>query len=165
MLIFSQKRSPLPLAQTPPETSCSPSPGNQLHLQTCPKLPDSSQRAVEPPRFPTLASYSHLGELLGRKRNPVPRQAALRGPSTLAFLASQSQQPARCPPPREMGPRDASPLGSREDSTAVEQGVGRCQLTPLPWVPREMICTLPNNLFQIQATPHLLSRLSGEREP
>lgn len=31
-----------------------------------------------------------------------------QGPQYPGFLASQSQQPACCPPPREMGPRDSS---------------------------------------------------------
>lgn len=83
---FSHKKgSPLSPSSPNPSKNIFPTgPGKQLHLQTCQKLPDSSQSAVGPPRFPTPASYSHLCELLGRKRNPVPGQAAVGGPSTLA---------------------------------------------------------------------------------
>ena len=56
----------------------------------------------------------------------------------LSWPANHSSQHAALLPGR-WGPE--TPLGSREDSTAVEQGGGRCQLTPLPWVPQEMICT------------------------
>lgn len=69
-----------PPAQTPPKTSGSPA----LETGSTSRLAKNYQihhkRAVRPPRFPTPASYSHLRERLGRKRNPVPRQAAVRAP-------------------------------------------------------------------------------------
>lgn len=56
-----------------------------------------------------------------------------QGPQYPGFLASQSQQPACCPPPREMGPRLLS--GSGEDLAAqskVEEGASSPSLSPDP---------------------------------
>lgn len=163
MLIFSQKGRPLPPAQTPPETSCSLAletsstfrlaQNYQIHHKELWSLPDSQ---LWPPT-PISESY------LAGRGIPFPDKQHSGAPVPwLSWPANHSSQHAALLPGR-WGPE--TPLGSREDSTAVEQGGGRCQLTPLPWVPQEMTCTPPNNLFQIQATPHLLSRLSGEREP
>lgn len=85
-----------------------------------------------------------------------------RGPQYPGFLASQSQQPACCPPPREMGPRDSSQGQEKTWRTDGEQGGGRCQLThPLPQAsPGDDLRAL-NNLFQIQAAPPPLLQAQG----
>lgn len=113
--------------------------GNQLHLQTCQKLPDSSQRAVGPPGFPALASYSHLCELLGRKTNPVPRQAAVGGPSTLAsWPANHSSLHAALLPGR-WGPE--TPLRVRRRLGCLYSKVEEGASSPTsPSSPQEMIC-------------------------
>lgn len=109
MLIYKMKFPPP--AQTPSETSCSLAletsstfrlaPNYQIHHKELWSLP-----------VPSSGLHLHIRELLQEEESLLPDKQH-SAPSTLAFLASQSQQPARRLLSREMGPRDASRVKRR----------------------------------------------------
>jgi hypothetical protein len=109
------------------ETSCTYTLAQnyQTHHRELWGLPDSQ---LWPP---TPISESNLAG----KGIQFPTHSSQR-PQYPSFPASQSQPPACCPPPWEMGPRDSSQ--GQESWPATEQGEGRCQLNhQVPW---EMMC-------------------------
>lgn len=66
-----------------------------------------------PPRFPALASYSHIRATWQEEESTFPRQAALRGPSTLAFPGQPITAANTLPYSRRWGPE--TPLEVKED--------------------------------------------------
>lgn len=141
--LFTKRKSPSTFQPKPSKNILLTGPGNRLHLQTCQKLPDSSQRAVGPPGVPNSGLLLPSLRATWQEEESCSSTSSSRGPQYPGFPASQSQQTACCPPPQEMGPRDSS-QGQEKTWLATEQGGGRCQLThPLPQAPQapqEVIC-------------------------
>lgn len=130
--VFSQKGSPLlPSYPSPSKNIWLAGLGNRLHLQTCQKLPDSSQKSCEASQIPNSGLLLPSPRATWQEEESCSSTSSSWGPQYPGFLASQSQQPPGCPPPREMGPRDSS-QGQEKTWPAVEQGGGRCQLTHPP---------------------------------
>lgn len=160
---FHKKRSPPFTFQPKPL---------QKHLSRWPWKPASPSDLPKTTRFITkscgASQIPNSGLLLPSLRATWQEEescswtSSSRGPQYPGFLASQSQQPACCPPPREMGPRDSSQGQAKTwQCRARLRKVPAHPLSP-PGPPGDDLYA-PNNLFQIQAAPRPPLQALGEK--
>lgn len=129
------------------------SPGNQLHLQTCPQNYQihhkelwSSQIQLWPPT-PISESY------LAGRGIPLPDKQHSQGPQYPGFPGQPITAASTLPSPADGAQETPSSAQERRLLTAQNKSGGGCQLTPPlgPW--RDDLGTCPNNSLPNQALP------------